>query len=308
MLSPMDRSALSRVIVVANGKGGAGKTGVATNIAGLIALAGWRTLFIELDPQGDAGRIFGYYWQDASDEGQSILNASMNPGSALVPHLKNVRPNLDVAPGGARLDDLEGIIQSRAKHGTPDVTLLAKALMPIAGDYDLIVIDTPPTRPLLLQLALTAARWVVVPTRPGRNSIMGLATLARELEHVTGTNPDLEILGAVLFDVETQAKVIRTQAIDDINQVLDGAAPVFTNIIRHASKAAVAAEERGKLVHELADEVENAPPFWEALRAGKPQPQQAGSAPALAQDYLLLAQEILTSIATRESSTTEESA
>lgn len=304
----MDRSALSRVIVVANGKGGAGKTGVATNLAGLAALAGWRTLFIELDPQGDAGRIFGYYWRSDSDDGQSILNVAMTANGTLTPALREVRPNLDVAPGGAKLDDLEAIVQSRTNRGKYDVTLLAKALLPIADNYDLIVIDTPPTRPLLLQLALTAARWVLVPTKPGRNSIMGLATLARELEHVTDTNPDLEILGAVLFDVEAQAKVIRAQAIDDINQVLDGAAPVFSNIIRHASKAAVAAEERGKLIHELAEEVENAPPFYEALRAGKPVQQQPGSAPALAQDYVLLTQEILTTIAERESASTQESA
>lgn len=304
----MDRTPLSRVIVVANGKGGVGKTGVATNFAGLAALAGWRTLFIELDPQGDAGRVFGYYWQEQSDEGQSLLNTAMNVGAPLVPSLLSVRPNLDVVSGGARLDDLEAIVQSRAQRGKHDVTLLAQALLPIAGHYDLIVIDTPPTRPLLLQLALTAARWVLVPTKPGRNSIMGLATLARELEHVTETNPDLEILGAILFDVESQAKVIRSQALEDINQVLDGAAPVFDNVIRHATKAAIASEERGKLVHELAQEVESAPPFYEALRAGKPPQQQPGSAPALAQDYLLLTEEILLAIANRETTTTEESA
>ena len=63
----LNRDALATVVAVANGKGGAGKTSVATNLAGLSAAAGWRTLLIDLDPQGHAGHDLGYGWAGLRD-------------------------------------------------------------------------------------------------------------------------------------------------------------------------------------------------------------------------------------------------
>lgn len=291
---------LTRVLTFANGKGGVGKSTTACNVAGLAASAGWRVLFIDFDPQGNAGHILGYRWQGHSDGGQHLVDVLMS-GRDLSPVLVGVRDNLDVVPGGEALDTLEDLLAGRVKRGHSIHTLFAQALAPVAAGYDLVVIDTPPTRPLLLRLALGATRWIVVPTRPGRTSIEGLRALAVELAAVRDFNPDVELLGALLYDVELTATVIRRNATEDIIAALGGAAPVFTNVIRHALAPVCESEEKGLLVHEIAEQVDRAEPYWKALQEGRKPNRLPGSAPALAEDFVLLTQEILTMIDKRES-------
>ena len=108
------------------------------------------------------------------------------------------------------------------------------------------------------------------------------------------------MLGAVLFDTGTSATIVRRNAAEDIRAALDGVAPLFGSVSRHSESAAVEARERGVLVHELAETVANAEPYWKALQAGRTPDRLPGSAPALAEDYVLLTQEILTNIAERE--------
>lgn len=294
--------ALSRVVTVANGKGGVGKSTTACNVAGLAATAGWRVLVVDFDPQGNAGHILGYTWNGKSDGGRHLVETLMS-GLPLTPLLTEVRPNLDVVPGGEALDTLEDLIAGRVKRGHNIHQLFADVLAPLASDYDLVVVDTPPTRPLLLRLALGATRWIVVPTRPGRTSIEGLRALAGEIVAVRTTNPDLELLGALLYDVETNATVIRRNAIEDVVAVLGGAAPVFEQVIRHALSPVVESEEKGLLIHEVAENVDNAEPYWKALQQGRKPQRVPGSAPALAEDFVLLTQEILTRIDLREKAT-----
>lgn len=287
--------ALTRVVTVANGKGGAGKTSTAVNCAGLAAAAGWKTLFIDMDPQGNAGHDLGYYYDGRTDHGQRIVDALIGAQS-LEPVISTVRSNLDVVSGGEALDDLESMIAGRAQRSKPYQLLLAEALAPLANEYDLILIDTPPTRPNLLQLVLAATRWIVVPTRPDRASIEGLRVLAHQINTVRAVNPRIEILGAVLFDVSTSATAVRRNAVEDITTALDGAAPLFTSVVRHSESSAVQAREQGVLAHELAERVDAAEPYWKALQEGRTPTRLPGSAPALAEDYVLLCQEILTSI------------
>lgn len=295
----MSHTQLSRVLTFANGKGGVGKTSLAVNIAGLSAAANWKTLLVDLDPQGNAGHDLGYTWAGAGDRGQGLVDALV-AGQPLTPVLIDVRPDLDVISGGEVLDELEDVIAGRARRAKDTRAALADALAPIAHRYDLIVLDTPPTRPTLLQLALGAARWIVVPTRSDRSSIEGLRSLGTQIRTARATNPALELLGAVLFDTGASAKVIRRNAVADITAALDGAADLFSAVIRHAESAAVEARERGELVHELAGRVDTAEPWWQALREGRAPDRVPGSAPALAEDYVLLCQEILTRIDSRE--------
>lgn len=291
--------ALTRVVTVANGKGGVGKSTTACNVAGLAAVAGWRVLVVDFDPQGNAGHILGYTWRGETDEGRHLVDTLMR-GGQLTPGLSAVRPNLDVVAGGKELNTLEDVVAGRLKRGDEVHQVFAEALAGIAPDYDLVVVDTPPTRPLLLRLALAATRWIVVPTRPGRTSIEGLRTLAEDITSVRQINPNLEVLGGLLYDVETQATAIRRNAVEDIAAVLGGAAPVFQSIIRHAVSPAVLSEEKGLLIHEVAEQVDNAEPYWRALQEGRTPERLPGSAPALAEDFVLLTQEILTSIDARE--------
>lgn len=286
-------------MALANGKGGVGKTSLATSLAGLAAQAGWRVLLIDLDPQGNAGLDLGYGWPDsagnvASDGGAGVV-ASLIARTPLVPALQAVRPRLDVAPGGAALDEAEDVLLGRQRRDQADPALaLSRVLGPARSDYDLIVIDTPPTRPVLLGLALACADHLVVPTRTDRGSIEGLRVLADQVARVRHLNPTLTVLGAVVFASNTSASTVRANAIEDATNVLGGTAAVLSGYVRAAEAAAVAARERGLLPHEIAAEQAAAPPAWVALREGKTPRRVVGSMQALADDYRGLVSEILT--------------
>jgi cellulose biosynthesis protein BcsQ len=82
-----------------NGKGGVGKSSIAANLAGLVALGGWKVLVVDLDKQGNLARDFGC--MDRSDDGEAVLRAAVS-GTSVAP-VKGVRPNIDFIPGGSKL-------------------------------------------------------------------------------------------------------------------------------------------------------------------------------------------------------------
>lgn len=235
----------------------------------------------------------------ASDDGEHLVQA-LTGGSTLRPILPAVRPNLDVISGASRFDDLEDVLAGRARRGGDARPLLADGLAPLVDDYDLIIINTPPTRPVLLQLALAATKWVVVPTKSDRGSIEGLHSLADQIVRARTTNPEIAILGAVLFDTGTTATRIRADAADDISAILGGAAKIFSAVIRHSESVAVEAREKGHLAHDIAERIQDAEPYWVSLKEGRKPNRIPGSAPALADDFVLLTQEVLQRIAHHE--------
>lgn len=298
-MDPM-REALRRVVVVANGKGGVGKTTIAAQIVGIAAKAGHRVLAIDLDPQGNLGEDLGYN-DGRSDDGDALSYALMR-GKPLEPVLTDVRSGLDVISGGSALTDLAGAFQARLGSGSgKSVPLaLAHSLAPLAPTYDLIVIDTPPGDAQLQTQALAAARWALFPTAADTASIRGLEKIATRIGEIRHLNPTLAPLGAVLFDVATGSHRIRATAAEQIAQVLGGGADLFNITIRSSKAAAQEARIRGLLIHELAEKVEGAEPFWRALREGKRPDRLPGSAPALAEDFLDLVEAILATIVASE--------
>jgi cellulose biosynthesis protein BcsQ len=288
---------LSRVVAFANGKGGVGKTSSATACAGLAAAAGWKTLLIDTDPQGNCEDNLGYAAE--SDGGEHLSNVLVH-GVALEPVLRDVRPNLDVVCGGAELKGVELQLLGKYMQNQGSPAVLADALAGIAPDYDVVFLDTPPYAPTILHLDLVASRWAVIPTKPDESSIKGLGNLAGEIVNARNLNPYLEVLGSVLFGVEKSATAIRRSAGAKIANALGTAAPLFDSVVRHTTATAVTARDKGMLPHELAETVDNAEPFWKALQEGRTPTQVPGTAPALAEDYLLLCQEILQRIDQRE--------
>lgn len=290
----IDRTQLSRVVAIANGKGGVGKTSLATTVAGLAAAAGYRLLLIDLDPQGNAGEDLGYTGAGTGDDGAGLVTA-IAAGSPLTITLKQARPGVDVIAGGERLDDLAGLLLSRHRRCMPVADVLAEPLADLlsGSEYDLVMIDCPPGEPSLQLLALGAAKWLVVPTRADVASLKGMTRIAQRLVEARASNPDLQLLGVVLFDIASAATRVRREISTQIRQALGGVAPLFETAIRH-SVAATDSRKQGLLVHEYAARLEGEP-FWQALREGR-RPSSPGSAPALAADYAALAHEILTRI------------
>jgi len=296
----MQATALARVVCVANGKGGVSKTSVAANIAGLAAAGGFRVLLVDLDPQGDLSDDLGYYDNPNDDQGQQLAEALVT-GAALTANLAGVRDRLDVVSGGAWLGDATEQLAHDLKGGRPPEAVLGAALAPLAGRYDLVLIDTPPIDATLQTIALAAARWLLIPTRADASSIRGIRRIAERLQDTTH---QIDLLGVVLTGVPTSARRIRADAADDIHAVLGGVAPLLEATIRASDAVARSTRDRGLLVHELAEQVEGAQPYWQALRQGRSPARLPSSAPALADDYVRLTEEVLKRIAELETTTT----
>lgn len=301
-----DVDVLARVIAVANGKGGVGKTSMVTTVAGIAAAAQYRILVIDLDPQGNVGEDLGYTGAELGDDGAGLV-ASLVSGGPLVVSVPQARVGVDVIAGGERLDDLAGLLLSRYRRGEDVATALAEPLAELLteSEYDLVLIDCPPGEPTLQLLALAAARWLIIPTKADSASVKGMARIAARLVQARNDNPRLELLGVVLFDMPSSATRLRRDITAQITEALGGVAPLFQAVIRH-SVAAVGARSRGMLIHEYAGELAGEP-FWKALRDGRT-PTTPGTAPALAADYTALTHEILTRIDALERAQDEQEA
>lgn len=293
---------LESAVLLANGKGGVGKTSLTANIAGLAAEAGYRTLAVDLDPQGNLGRDLGYFRSEGDDRGQALLEA-LQFGRPIEP-LKDVRPGLDVVVGGSYVDDVVKIAGNLADRGRNPRTVLEEALRPIASRYHLILVDTPPGDRYLQDIALCAGHYVVIPTRSDEASLDGLSRAGEAFLNARQVNPQLELLGVVLFGIGASATRIQKTVRDQVQAGLGDVAPVFNTQIRYLEAPAVQARALGKLVHEYErDLVSKAPKWYERRKSGKATQQEywAQSAHKLAGDYALLTTEILNAVVGRKS-------
>jgi chromosome partitioning protein len=269
MTTPMPdiRPALARTIAVANGKGGVGKTSTCTHCAALLARQGHRVLLVDLDPQGNCAQDLGYTCLGC------VRCQEGTPGPAEVPcdfgyglsqavqfatHpfiMRDVRPNLDVIPGGGALEELSAVLAARRgaqSYGGDAMLALARVLAPLAADYDAVFIDCPPGHRELQEAALAAAAWLVIPTKTDAASLLGLRTLSGRFVAARQINPGLQLLGVIMFGVTAAAKNARKEATAWAEEALDGTGcRVFTSTIRHVEVPAVRIRKFGMLAHEL---------------------------------------------------------
>lgn len=258
---PSLRDALSRVIAVINGKGGVGKTSWTAAVAALLAAAGERVLIVDLDKQGNIGDDLGYNAVGMSDAGLALSNAVQFGRPPLILH--DVRPNLDVMPGGRQgqdfprryLVELSGALAARAgdgEHGRASAILaLAHMLAPIAPDYSVVLIDCPPMLEPLQRAGLGAAHYAIVPTKTDKSSLEGLAEVHSLFREVRSYNPTLELLGVVLFGITSAAKIARAQATEWIQAAMGEDAPIFKPTVRHTEAVAEIVRRHGQPPGEL---------------------------------------------------------
>lgn len=290
----LDRALLTRVLAVGNGKGGVGKTTISTNLAGLAAKAGFATLLIDLDPQGNVLDDLGLAGSTIDDQGTDLA-ATLANGAPLRPRPTG-RDNLNLCVGGEALREVPVLLGHRAARGAETRNVLATPLAEhiTAGNaYDLIVIDTPPGEVLLQRAALEAARWLLIPTKADTSSLRGTEKIVQQLVHAREVNPDLDLLGVALFNVPTAATSLRREVQSDLEQMLGGVAPMMPVVIR-STVAGEKARRAGQLVHEYSD-AHTGEQWWQALR-DKRKPTNPGSAPDLARDLVELSHEILRAI------------
>jgi cellulose biosynthesis protein BcsQ len=302
-------SRLGHVYVVGNGKGGVGKTTTSAHIGALVASDGARTLIIDLNGQGNIAQLLGFANTDRDDKGRNLFSA-VTAGARLTPVL-NVRPNLDVVPGGQFVRRIASTLS--AEMGTPRdakrvLLSLADAIQTIAGDYQLIVIDSPPENPLLSQIALCAARWVIVPMRTDGTSRAGLRELAGDIRGMREHNPYLVLLAVFVFASGTKSTSIRRELSEAVLQDLGLNSDVMLkSFIRQSEAVAKDIIKFGLLAHELEQEIQNNPTHWELRRGSATSATVVSSTSRpVAEDFAKLASEILTRAATQRAQMIEQ--
>jgi chromosome partitioning protein len=183
---------MSRVIAIANQKGGVGKTTTAINLAASLASADLRILLVDLDPQGNSTSGLGIDKEALSSSVYDVLTGNVGPG---VPILPTELDTLFVLPANR---DLIGATVELVDHPARE-TLLRGALEALEARFDYILVDCPPSLGLLTLNALAAAHSILIPVQCEYFALEGLSDLFGTLARVRETvNPGLEVEGVVI--------------------------------------------------------------------------------------------------------------
>jgi chromosome partitioning protein len=178
----------TRIIAIANQKGGVAKTTSALNLAAGLAIREKRVLVVDLDPQGGSGVSIGI----ATDSlNKTVYNVLINDEVGF-PDIMKTKFGFDLAPSNI---DLAGA-EIELKQLLASERVLKRKLEEILDDYDYILLDCPPSLGMLTINALTAAREVFIPMAMELLALRGLDMLSKTIGKIRAiTNPELQYLG-----------------------------------------------------------------------------------------------------------------
>ncbi len=202
---------MGRVLAVANQKGGVGKTTTAVNLSAGLALAGHRTLLIDLDPQSSATSGLGLHPREVE---ASIYHVLIDQRSAEDVALETKIANLYLLPASRDLigAEIELVPLERREYR------MAEALIQIRRDFEFILIDCPPSLGLLTVNGLTAADAVVIPLQCEYYALEGLSALLDTIGFIRQTlNPGLEIQGLLLTMFDKRNSLAH-QVVNEVRQ------------------------------------------------------------------------------------------
>jgi chromosome partitioning protein len=177
---------VGRIFVIANQKGGVGKTSIAVNLSASLAHYGRRVLLVDLDPQGNATTGSGVDKSACDRTVYGVLLGEHPLGPAIVA----CEGNYDIVPSNRELAgaEVELIALERREYRLRD------ALVPVRGNYDFVVIDCPPALNMLTVNGFTAADAVIIPMQCEYYALEGLSDLVGTLRKVKqNLNPAIEI-------------------------------------------------------------------------------------------------------------------
>jgi chromosome partitioning protein len=187
---------MAKIFCVANQKGGVGKTTTTVNLAAGLAKVGQRVLMVDLDPQGNATMGSGV---DKRKLAMTVYDVLLESSSVAEARVRSEKCGYDVLGANRELAGAEVElvdVERREKR-------LKLALAAIAGEYDFILIDCPPSLSMLTLNGLCCAHGVIVPMQCEYFALEGLTDLVNTIKQVhANLNPDLQIIGLlrVMFD------------------------------------------------------------------------------------------------------------
>ena len=198
---------MTKIIAIANQKGGVGKTTTSINLSASLAYLGKKVLLLDLDPQGNTTTGIGMNKGDIDKTIYDVLIGKCNIEDAII-HTQYRR--LDLLPATVNLSGLDTEFFEKSKEEPNFVkgAQLKNKIDPIRDKYDYIIVDCPPTLSIITINALTASNSVIIPVQCEFLALEGIMQLLNTIMMAQKQlNPNLEIEGVLLTMLDSRANL-----------------------------------------------------------------------------------------------------